>query len=327
MTRSVSPAPVDFEDYGDYAPPPGAYEQHGNMATLVYPIDGRIADDGSTPFRAEPGRYHLYYSHYCPWAQRPMIALKLRGLDGVMSSSAVDPVRDGRGWAFREGRGHGPDPVNGFPFLSDAYLADRPHLRRPHLGPGAVGPRDRPAGQQPLRDDDDRPGDAVRRVGRSRRRPVPGGRARRDRRAPNAEIVRTLDRGYAAMGAPTQADYDAVSDRVFAALDGVRPPSRRSALPGRRRSPTPTCSSTCSSCASTWSRCRSVGSPASGSSTTPPVGVRARPVPASGVPRDDRPRPHRPGTFGTGAGIRTHRIVPALPDADWDAPHGRGTLG
>ncbi len=30
------------------------------------------------------------------------------------------------------------------------------------------------------------------------------------------------------------------------------------------------------------------------------------------------------GTFGTGAGIRTHRIVPATPEADWDAPHDRG---
>ncbi len=51
--------PVDFEAYGDYAPPAAAYAQQGNMATLVSPIDGRIADDGSTPFRAEAGRYHL----------------------------------------------------------------------------------------------------------------------------------------------------------------------------------------------------------------------------------------------------------------------------
>jgi hypothetical protein len=29
----------------------------------------------------------------------------------------------------------------------------------------------------------------------------------------------------------------------------------------------------------------------------------------------------------TGAGIRTNRVVPALPDADWDAPHGRDALG
>jgi putative glutathione S-transferase len=32
------------------------------------------------------------------------------------------------------------------------------------------------------------------------------------------------------------------------------------------------------------------------------------------------------GTFGTGAGIRTNRIVPALPDVDWDAPHEREGL-
>jgi putative glutathione S-transferase len=35
--------------------------------------------------------------------------------------SVVDPIRDERGWAFREGRGHGPDPVCGFLFLSEAY--------------------------------------------------------------------------------------------------------------------------------------------------------------------------------------------------------------
>jgi len=112
-------SPVDFDHYGDYAPPPGAYVQRGDIATLTYPIDGRITDDGSSPFRAEPGRYHLYYSLYCPWAQRPLIALKLRGLDGIVSSSAVDPVRDGRGWAFREGQGHEPDPVNGFSLLQE----------------------------------------------------------------------------------------------------------------------------------------------------------------------------------------------------------------
>ena len=48
--------PVDFEAYGDYAPPPGAYEQQGNMATLVYPIDGprrrRRLDAASAPTRA-----------------------------------------------------------------------------------------------------------------------------------------------------------------------------------------------------------------------------------------------------------------------------------
>ena len=122
-TTSTVASPVDFEAYGDYAPPRSAYRREGNLATLLYPIDGRISDDGSTEFAAESGRYHLYFSLYCPWAQRPLIALKLRGLDGVVTSSAVDPVRDGRGWAFRDGPGYSPDPVNGFAFLRDAYLA------------------------------------------------------------------------------------------------------------------------------------------------------------------------------------------------------------
>jgi putative glutathione S-transferase len=35
----------------------------------------------------------------------------------------VDPIRDERGWAFRDGPGHSTDPVNGFQFLSEAYRA------------------------------------------------------------------------------------------------------------------------------------------------------------------------------------------------------------
>jgi putative glutathione S-transferase len=44
----------------------------------------------------------------------------------VISLSVLDPVRDERGWAFGEGPGHGPDPVNGFTFLSEAYRATDP---------------------------------------------------------------------------------------------------------------------------------------------------------------------------------------------------------
>ena len=43
------------------------------------------------------------------------------GLTDVVSLSYVDDTRDGRGWAFRERRG--PDPVNGFTLLAEAYEA------------------------------------------------------------------------------------------------------------------------------------------------------------------------------------------------------------
>jgi putative glutathione S-transferase len=72
------------------------------------------------------GRYHLYISWACPWAQRTAIVRQLLGLQDVISLSAVDPVRDGRGWAFREGPGHSLDPVNGFALLREAYEATEP---------------------------------------------------------------------------------------------------------------------------------------------------------------------------------------------------------
>jgi putative glutathione S-transferase len=85
-----------------------------------------VTADGSSGFAAAPGRYHLYVSLACPWAHRTIIVRRLKGLEDVISMSVVDPVRDERGWAFREGRRHGPDPVNGFSYLSEAYLASDP---------------------------------------------------------------------------------------------------------------------------------------------------------------------------------------------------------
>ena len=74
-------------------------------------------------FPAVAGRYHLYISLACPWASRTLIVRNLKGLKKVVSVSVVDPIRDDRGWAFREGPGYGKDPINGFNFLSEAYAA------------------------------------------------------------------------------------------------------------------------------------------------------------------------------------------------------------
>jgi putative glutathione S-transferase len=80
-----------------------------------------VSADGSTPYPAEPGRYHLYVSWACPWAHRTVIGRMLKGLEDVIGLSAVDPLRDERGWRFSGGEY--TDPVNGFTWLSDAYDA------------------------------------------------------------------------------------------------------------------------------------------------------------------------------------------------------------
>ncbi len=77
----------------------------------------------------ESGRYHLYVSWACPWASRAIIARKLKGLEDAIGMSGVDPIRDERGWAFRDGPGYSRDPINGFAFLREAYAVSDPQYR------------------------------------------------------------------------------------------------------------------------------------------------------------------------------------------------------
>ncbi|WP_406289592.1 glutathione S-transferase C-terminal domain-containing protein [Embleya sp. NBC_00896] len=122
MTTQLGYAsPVDLDTYGAYA-----------VSDPQYPFIGRLGDPD---FPEEAGRYHLYLSHGCPWAHIAAIVRHARGLTEVISASYVDEERDGRGWAFRER--FGPDPVNGFTLLRDAYEATRPgytgHISVPTL--------------------------------------------------------------------------------------------------------------------------------------------------------------------------------------------------
>jgi putative glutathione S-transferase len=105
---------------------PAETSADGAFVRQKYRFRDRITADGSSGFKAEPGRYHLYVSLACPWAHRAIIVRKLLGLEEVVSMSVVDPIRDEKGWAFREGEGHGADPVCGFAYLSEPYLRTDP---------------------------------------------------------------------------------------------------------------------------------------------------------------------------------------------------------
>jgi putative glutathione S-transferase len=105
---------------------PAETKPTGEFVRQEYSIRDRFSADGSSGFKAEPGRYHLYVSLACPWAHRAVIVRELLGLKDVISLSVVDPIRDERGWAFHEGPGFSVDPINGFAFLSEAYLATDP---------------------------------------------------------------------------------------------------------------------------------------------------------------------------------------------------------
>jgi glutathionyl-hydroquinone reductase len=85
-----------------------------------------VTADGSSGYPAQEGRYHLYVSLACPWAHRTVILRRLKGLEGAIGMSVVDPHRDDSGWAFRKQGGGTGDPVNGWQYLSEGYLATDP---------------------------------------------------------------------------------------------------------------------------------------------------------------------------------------------------------
>ena len=91
-----------------------------------------VSNDGSSPYPATAGRYQLYVSLACPWASRTVIFRKLKGLEEAIGMTVVDPIRDEKGWAFRDPQippgapFESTDPVNGFQFLSEAYKATDP---------------------------------------------------------------------------------------------------------------------------------------------------------------------------------------------------------
>lgn len=104
------------------------------MSAEPFTTTRETGDDGAfrrqaSAFRAtdlEPvaGRYHLYVSYACPWAHRTLIGRMLKGLEGAIDVSVVDPIRDASGWRFSGGEY--VDRVEGFAYLMEHYRATDP---------------------------------------------------------------------------------------------------------------------------------------------------------------------------------------------------------
>lgn len=86
----------------------------------------RVTADGSSGFKAEAGRYHLYVSLACPWAHRTLIMRELKGLNDAISVSIVDPIMSDKGWMFSKAPGAIPEEVNHAQYLQEIYLKADP---------------------------------------------------------------------------------------------------------------------------------------------------------------------------------------------------------
>ncbi|MCL4744193.1 MAG: glutathione S-transferase family protein [Burkholderiaceae bacterium] len=87
--------------------------------------DGSAGPSGEGGFAAEAGRYHLYVSLACPWAHRTLILRALKGLEGMIDVSVVNPYMAENGWSFAAAPGVVADPVGEADYLYQVYQRAR----------------------------------------------------------------------------------------------------------------------------------------------------------------------------------------------------------
>lgn len=105
--------------------PSGMHDRQGAFVRSESVFRDFVTRDGSSGYPAEPGRYHLFLSHGCPWAHRTQIARRLKGLEDVISASFANVNRDEEGWWYTEGLDD-LQPVDGKLHLHRVYSTGDP---------------------------------------------------------------------------------------------------------------------------------------------------------------------------------------------------------
>jgi putative glutathione S-transferase len=100
----------------------GAFKRQASQFRNWVTPDGAPGPSGDGGFAAESGRYHLYVSHACPWANRTMIFRSIKGLEDHIGVSVVHPDMLGDGWTFdTDFDGATGDTLFGSSFMREIY--------------------------------------------------------------------------------------------------------------------------------------------------------------------------------------------------------------
>ncbi len=100
----------------------GAFKRSAAQFRNWLTADGSAGPSGKAGFKAEPGRYHLYVSHACPWAHRTLIFRELKGLSDLIPVSVVHPDMMDKGWTFEtDDHGATGDDLYGLDFAHQIY--------------------------------------------------------------------------------------------------------------------------------------------------------------------------------------------------------------
>ncbi|MDF5724449.1 MAG: glutathione S-transferase family protein [Rhizonema sp. PD37] len=112
---------------GKWVPERDQEDSEGKFVRPSTTYRNKITADGTSGFKAEPGRYHLYISWACPWACRTAIIRQLKGLQDIISMSVVAPEIHDNSWEFSDEPGAIPDTVNGTDYLWQIYTKADPN--------------------------------------------------------------------------------------------------------------------------------------------------------------------------------------------------------
>jgi putative glutathione S-transferase len=105
----------------------GAFKRSTSAYRNWITPDGAPGPSGDGGFAAKAGRYHLYVSYACPWAHRALIFRKLKGLEDLITVSAVHPDMLSDGWTFEmDDHGATGDTLYGLQFARDIYTKADP---------------------------------------------------------------------------------------------------------------------------------------------------------------------------------------------------------
>jgi len=86
-----------------------------------------ITADGSSGYKAEPGRYHIYIAHNCPWAHRAAMFRKIKKLEDVITVSFSDRPKL-HGWGFSSLIDVAEPSPDGVFYLYQVYQASDPQV-------------------------------------------------------------------------------------------------------------------------------------------------------------------------------------------------------
>ena len=117
----------EWKTKDEFADEDGSFKREdSSFRDWVIP-EGDEALNGKNSFPAQSGRYHLYVSYACPWANRTLIMRALKGLQEHISVSVVHPYMLDRGWTFdTDFEGATGDTLYGFDALYKLYLKAKP---------------------------------------------------------------------------------------------------------------------------------------------------------------------------------------------------------